>query len=83
MLWQRLLPHFVSALIAAQVHGVHGSQLLADDIIDGLGSATDCASCRSLLLSFRATAALGDAALSSALTSVCKRLNVCLILIAT
>ncbi|KAJ4490194.1 Metallo-dependent phosphatase-like protein, partial [Lentinula aciculospora] len=48
---------------------------LADEIIAGLDSAADCASCHSLLLTFRATAALGDDAFVNSLKAVCKRLK--------
>ncbi|KAJ3773546.1 sphingomyelin phosphodiesterase [Lentinula raphanica] len=78
MLW---LHRDIQLLIAASllflscsVHALQGSSL-ADDIIIGLNSATDCASCHSLLLTFKATAALGDQALIDSLKGICKRLK--------
>ncbi|KAJ3788487.1 Metallo-dependent phosphatase-like protein [Lentinula aff. detonsa] len=77
MLWQRLLPQLLVAALLTfpyTILALHGSTL-ADDIITGLNSATDCASCHSLLLTFKATAALGDQALVNSLKGICKRLQ--------
>lgn len=66
-----------TAVLALLPYTIHARSSLADEIIAGLNNAADCASCHSLLVTFRATAALGDDAFVNSLKSLCKRLKVC------
>ncbi|KAF9078780.1 Metallo-dependent phosphatase-like protein [Rhodocollybia butyracea] len=75
MLWKRLYLQFVVSV--PLVSFIHARQYLplADEIINGFGGPLDCASCHSLLVTLRATAALGDNALTNSLKNMCKQLK--------
>jgi sphingomyelin phosphodiesterase len=74
MLWQRLYSSVAAvAVILVSFPRAYGSTL-GDEIVIGL-DVRDCASCHSLLVTLRATAILGDNALSNTLKSLCKRLK--------
>jgi sphingomyelin phosphodiesterase len=77
MLWKRPYLRFVASV--PLVSFIHAQQYLplADEIINGFGGPLDCASCHSLLVTLRATAALGDNALTNSLKNMCKQLKVC------
>ncbi|KAJ3901432.1 Metallo-dependent phosphatase-like protein [Lentinula edodes] len=76
MLWHCLRSRLVAtAVLVFLPYTTHAWSSLADGIIVGLNNAADCASCHSLLVTFRATAALGDDAFVNSLKSLCKRLK--------
>ncbi|KAF5389569.1 hypothetical protein D9757_004127 [Collybiopsis confluens] len=71
----RMLLQRVSALIFLPLLVVASNGALADDMLVALTSAVDCPSCHSLLVTLKATAVLGDKALSRSLKSLCRRLK--------
>ena len=79
MLFQRLCAQIAASVTLILLpQAVQGSESnLADDVISSFSTAVDCASCHSLLVTLKATAALGDAVLGRSLKALCKRLKVC------